>query len=262
MFNYKIHKFSECTECTTPTSSISFIKSELAACGVVKSSSGYSVIIGDEKTDFDTLAETKQAITHGISELKRLMWKQWEELAHTSIIIANSNSKNEVSMSNIIFLSSAKKAYLLSGLFSQLKGIRKSIKNLFMVDISTVPLELIKKFNTLYLRIRLVHYMTLYEVYRLKLIGRYMKITKAAQVSGPWSNLDLPMKERVWEWDDEEQEYFDNREKSIKDQVRYNPETDKYGFYYVWQDLTRDPYKFEDMEENSPYKSRHLLTQP
>jgi hypothetical protein len=90
-----------------------------------------------------------------------------------------------------------------------------------------------------------------------------MKIRKTAQISGPWANLDLPMKERVWEWDsDGESEYFENRTKARREQTRYNPEYDKQGFFYVWQDFTRDPYSFEDFKKDSPYKSRHQIAIP
>jgi hypothetical protein len=71
------------------------------------------------------------------------------------------------------------------------------------------------------------------------------------------------MEERKWEWDEGEDEYFNSRQKSRREQVRYNPENQtKSGFYYVWQDLSTDPYRFSDMKEDSPYKSRHLLTVP
>ena len=88
-----------------------------------------------------------------------------------------------------------------------------------------------------------------------------MTLTKEAQISGPWANLDLPMAERVWSWGEDE-EYFDQRSKARKEQVRYNPEYDKQGYFFVWQDLNRDPYSFDDMKTDSPYKSRHMITLP
>jgi len=69
------------------------------------------------------------------------------------------------------------------------------------------------------------------------------------------------MKERMWEWSEDE-EYFESRTKARQEQTRYNPETTSSGFHFVWQDLSTHPYSFSDMEKDSPYKSRHLLTTP
>ena len=107
------------------------------------------------------------------------------------------------------------------------------------------------------------------EIYRTKLLKKYAQLHKVAQISGPWANLDLPMKERVWEFDSEEEEYFDTREKQRKEQVRYNPEylgagssATQQGFFYIWQDRNRDPYLFQNRESDSPYKSRLLMNIP
>ena len=76
------------------------------------------------------------------------------------------------------------------------------------------------------------------------------------------------MKERMWEWDDEENEYFSLRDKAKKEDVRYNPESvdgigqGLLGVYYVWQEFRRDPYSWNDRDDESPYPSRPLLNIP
>jgi len=100
------------------------------------------------------------------------------------------------------------------------------------------------------------------ELYRLKLIGRYLSLVKSAQTSGPWANLDLPIKERVWEWDEGEEEYFANREESRKAQTRYNPSYTKDGYYLIWPEPRRDPYRFTDMLEEDPVPHRSLMAIP
>jgi len=106
-----------------------------------------------------------------------------------------------------------------------------------------------------------MHRLIMSEIYRCLLIDRYLKITKQAQISGPWANLDVPMQERKWEWDDTEEEYFRDRQTSRREQIRYNPENaTSSGFFFVWVDKNRDPYKFEDMATDSPYKSRATMT--
>jgi hypothetical protein len=221
----------------------------------------YTAQIGDESVS-GPIAYIRDCIKEAIRELKKHIWSLWDDLAHLADIISNGQGHNVGGLQNALFLHSVKHAYALSLQFTDLRHVSRSLRSIFNSDISNIDGELIHKFNQTYLRIRLSHYLLLREMYRLKVIKCYMRNTKVAQISGPWANLDLPMKERVWEWDDEEEEYFHTRDQAKKEQVRYNPETDKYGFYFIWQDLTRDPYRFEDMEEDSPYKSRHLLCVP
>ncbi len=256
MFNLKKHNSSN---------NSNLLKSELDVFDINRQSNGrYSIIIGDEQFELNSLAECKQYISEGIKEIKRHLLDSWHDLGHISKIIPGDKGTNEGSMANVIFLNSAKKAFLLSNRFNQLKEINTSIYKIFNVDAANVDENLILDFNSTFLEVKILHYLILSEMYRIKLINAYMKMTKESQsVSGPWANLDLPMKERMWEWEgDGEDEYFESREKARKEQTRYNPENNKMGFFFVWQDLTRDPYSFDDMKTDSPYKSRHMLTIP
>ena len=222
----------------------------------------YKAQIGDECVS-GSLVHIKEQIKEACNELKKHLWHLWDDLSHLTDIISHASGHNTGGFQNSIFLHSIQHAYSLSSMFSQLQQVKQAIKRVFYCDISDIDNELVEKFNILFLRVRLIHHLILREFYRIRVINCFLRNTKTAQISGPWANLDLPMKERMWEWDDEEEEYFSGREQAIKDQVRYNPENqDVYGFYFIWTDLTRDPYKFEDMAEDSPYKSRHLLTIP
>lgn len=254
MFNIKQHKSNN---------AVDLILNELGANGIVRNENNtYRLSIGDEKTTVDTLNDCRKFLRKGIAELKDHLRETWDDLSHLADAIIANNGENNPSLDNLLFLNSVKKSFLLSRMFSQLADVSLSIKKLFYVNPNHIDQDLIQKFTHKYLQIRSAHYLVMNETYRLRLINRYMQVTKTAQVSGPWANLDLPMKERVWEWDEGEEEYFGNRDKARKEQIRYNPELDKYGFYFVWQDLTRDPYKFEDMKKDSPYKSRHLMSIP
>jgi hypothetical protein len=133
---------------------------------------------------------------------------------------------------------------------------------LLSLDIQEIDTDLIKEFNTTYLRIRIIHRLIIREIYKKKLIHRYSKIIKLAQsVSGPWANLDLPEEERMWSFDEDE-EYFEERSKAKRKQTRYNPEYDEDGFFFKWVDWNRSPYSFDDRQDESPYPSRSLLTIP
>lgn len=254
MFNLKQHKIS------TPTDLLS---QELGAFGIVRQHDGsYLMNVGDEKVHTDKLIDCKKYLYQSINEIKKYLKEKWEDIAHLADVMAEKKSSNESSIDNLLFLNAVKKSLKLSGHFSQLATVKQSLTKLLYADPSDFNIEDIQKFNYLYLSIRSLHSLVMEELYRLRVVSQNLQLNKTAQVSGPWSNLDLPMKERVWEWDEGEDEYFSNRNESIKNQMRYNPEYDKYGFYYVWNEPTRDPYRFEDMSKDSPYKSRLMLTIP
>lgn len=255
MFNLKSHKITDETE---------LLKAELRAFDITNSTSGgYQICIGDEVLSASNLSECCQFINSGILELKQNLFQSWHDLQHVAERMLRENGQNSGSLDNLLFLSAVKKSYELSTIFTDLKPISKTIRQLLDTDIVSSDDRLIRHYNDDYLRVQCLHRLIMIELYRKHLISHYMSMTKQAQISGPWANLDLPMEERKWEWDEAEEEYFANRQKSRREQIRYNPENQiKSGFYYVWQDLNRDPYRFEDMKEDSPYKSRHLLTVP
>jgi hypothetical protein len=83
-------------------------------------------------------------------------------------------------------------------------------------------------------------------------------------VEGPWSHLDLPMQERVFKWEDIDEETM-GRQNDKQHQRRYlmgledydSTDSFKEGFYY--RDLNLEPFLFEDAAEESPYPYRSVL---
>jgi hypothetical protein len=254
MFNLKSHNSID---------EIDLLRAELRIFDIIKSADGYDIQIGDEVVTAPTLPDCHKALDQGIKELKEHLYELWSDLADTSDKITQDSGQNSGGLDNLLFLSSVRKSLRLAIFFSELESLIGILRRMLDTDIASSDDRLIRHFNEDWIRIQCLHRLIMTELYRKKLICHLMQITKQAQISGPWANLDLPMKERVWEWDDGEEEYFDNRRRSRREQIRYNPEdATKTGFYYVWQDLTRDPYRFEDMKTDSPYKSRHLLSVP
>lgn len=239
------------------------INEELRIFGIVPHTDGsYCCTVGDETIEHISLQESKKNIKDGIKELKSHLWEDWQDLGNLSLLITNNESNNTGSLDNLVFLGSIKRIYSLSCSFSELEDISENIFKVFQIDVKKVHNNLIAKFNSKCLKIKLLHRLILHEIYRCKLVSQKIKSeTKLAGVSGPWANLDLPMSERMWSWAEDE-EYFDNRSRAKKEQTRYNPEYNKNGFYYVWQDLATSPYSFEDINKDSPYKSRHILQIP
>jgi hypothetical protein len=94
-----------------------------------------------------------------------------------------------------------------------------------------------------------------------------MDKSKNTRVAGPYdststgwySNLDVPMFERVWEYN-EDDDYLEDRDKAISNQPRYNPEYDRNGFYFVWNEPRREPTAWARiLEGDSVYPSRKIL---
>ncbi len=253
MFNLKKHSSG-----INPTD---LLQAELNFMDIYASGSQCRMLLGDEEVLTNSLHDCTVHVDQAIKELKSHIWNAWSQLSDLARLIPESNSGNRGDLDNLLFLNSVQKSFRLSKQFTDLAHIEKELRALFNIDVAEVTEGLLVQFNHKYLEIRLIHQLIMSEIYRRKVIKQYMKVTKHAQISGPWANLDLPMKERVWEYEEDE-EYFYERQKSRREQTRYNPETNKQGFYFVWQDLTRDPYKFEDMGKDSPYKSRTLMTIP
>ena len=254
MFNLKSHNTADESD---------LLKCEMEKFSIVPAGGGYLVDIGDETLDCQTLQEAKRQIFQGVEEIREHLWDSWKDLIHLAEHIGSQQGQNSGGLNNLLFISAAKKAFSLSLFFTDLDFAREKLLEILDTDIKTADNYLIKQFNLEYLKIRSMHRLIMSEIYRCLLINRYLIMTKQAQISGPWANLDLPMKERMWEWDSSEEEYFEDRKRSRREQIRYNPENaTSSGFYYIWQDLTRNPYLFTDKADESPYKSRTQLTIP
>jgi hypothetical protein len=89
-------------------------------------------------------------------------------------------------------------------------------------------------------------------------------IKVARGISGPWANLDLPMLERVFKWDDIEEEVR-GRDKDLRKQRRYRQGLENYnndgrvGDGYFWRELRNEPYSWYDRFDDSPYPGRSIL---
>lgn len=262
MFNLKKHS----------NKPVNLLEAELILFDIKRTSTGYRLIVGDEQLEVSSLQECSKIIEEGISELKEHLWGLWQKLEHLSTVIANNEAGNRESIDNILFLNNVKKSFSLSSQFDDLGTVSSAIKQLLDIDINSVHNNLIVQFNQTFLSVKLLHRLIMIELYRLKVIrqcGKMGKVSgvgveKVGSVSGPWANLDLPTQERVWPWDQAEEEYFSNRQKSRREQVRYNPEEaeNTNGVFFVWVDQNRSPYRWTDRQIESPYKSRLLVSQP
>lgn len=88
------------------------------------------------------------------------------------------------------------------------------------------------------------------------------KIVEAKGVHGPYSNLDLPMLERVFNWSSIDEEVR-GRENDKRRQSRYTMGFERYNESgvnegFTWRELRNEPYLWGKEGEN-PYPHRNLL---
>jgi hypothetical protein len=84
-----------------------------------------------------------------------------------------------------------------------------------------------------------------------------------SSIQGPYSNLDLPMQERVFEWKDIDEETYARQDMKQK-QPRYTagrenqkPSDSQVGYYL--RELRNEPYSFPYGEDEANYPYRKLL---
>ncbi len=82
----------------------------------------------------------------------------------------------------------------------------------------------------------------------------------AAGVAGPGSRLDLPLKERVFEFGTE----VGNRTKAKQKQRRYrkgleNYDSESFAEGHYWRELRNEPFAWSDRNFDDPYPGRNYL---
>ena len=184
MFNLKSH---------TTTDDLELLRNELQIFDVVRSGSGYEIEIGDECVSCKDLSEVTNVINSGLHELREHCWESWKSLAELSERLVEESGRNSGSVNNLLFLHAVKRSFLLSRIFSDLNFVTEILRKILNTDIAKVDDHLIGHFNSEYLTIQSLHRLIMSEKYRCKLIARYSSMTKQAQISGPWANLDLPI---------------------------------------------------------------------
>lgn len=236
------------------------LEHELKACGI--DIDAHTVNIDGEEIKCQSVIDITKKIDQIILKNKKELFEKWKLLSQISKNAAYEQKKNDLPcLGNLLFLNNVKKSHVFSLLFDELKDISEAIELLFCKDISVINHELVEKYNDVFLEIRILHVSVMREIYRQKIIKQYNSFNKTAAGQGPWSNLDLPMQERMYPWEPEEEEYQGERTTAKQKQSRYNPEYNFYGLYYEWNELRNNSYTFGDWE-NSPYPTRYQLHTP
>lgn len=108
--------------------------------------------------------------------------------------------------------------------------------------------------NRLICRLKYVVRLLSFAVMGEKKIGKF-EVKMAQGVSGPWSRLDIPLKERVFEFGND----LETRTRAKQKQKRYRKGFDNYNAGegvsegYYWREPRNEPYSWCDRKWDSPY---------
>lgn len=144
-------------------------------------------------------------------------------------------------------------------------ALTKTIYDFLPETISTIP-DCLFALDWIFRRCSTISYLS-----RLLLLSKDPKnlqqninIKLARGVSGPWANLDIPMRERVFEWKEIAGE-VSGRDKDLRKQRRYrmgfeNYNNQKIGEGFFWREIRNEPFSWYDRATEDPYPHRSTLT--
>lgn len=240
------------------------IVKELAAQGI-HPTDGNTCQWRGQKIPFD---QCKKLLAKSSNTNKRLLLRLWGELTEH---LSKRDTGEPCPVARSMFVPALQSLYALASSFDRLRtnGVTDALKAALNEDSDSFSRLVMSKVVEFRLAIEWVHHLVRRDMYLCALIDAYKRSLlkpriEASGVAGPWSNLDLPMQERVFEWKDIEEEVA-GREGDKRNQNRYQMGLENYGtgdfspnegFY--WRELRNEPYSFDD-EDSNPYPHRDTL---
>lgn len=241
------------------------IVKELVAQGICPTDDGNNCQWKNQQVSFD---QCKKSLMKSSLENKRLLLRLWGEMIEQ---LSKRDTGEPCPVAYSMFVPALKSLYALASSFGKLRtnGVVESLKSALNEDSNSFSRLVMSKVIEFRLAIDWVHHLIRRDLYLCNLIDAYKRSSlqmqvEASGVAGPWSNLDLPMQERVFKWDDIEEEEA-GREADKRNQRRYQMGLENYGtgdfsptegFY--WREIRNEPYEFDDDSENT-YPHRDQL---
>ena len=158
---------------------------------------------------------------------------------------------------------------------SKEESFNKNLVKLSNTDICDISNDVVKYLPQFKLAIAWVFRRNSVLSYIAKLLTSFRKGEKAvsslevktakAGVSGPWSNLSMPLQERAFGWDGIEEEVR-GRDRDLRRQRRYQQGLENYnndgrvGEGYFWREIRNEPFEWADRKEEDPYPHRSILS--
>lgn len=250
-------------------------KKELALLGFVISNDQIHIVADDGSERVSDIRSTVAMLSSEIKENKNLLA---ELLIQIRECLAAHTVEEPVKDSDLIkiFIASIQNIGKFIDMFEQLDGssVKKAVREALRKDCLSFSNQQMNKICDLQISLHWVHRLICRLRYARKLLLFYTKgdegvtgkeLKLARSVSGPWANLDLPMRERAWDWSEEEPNLRDRRE-DIRRQRRYKKGLENYnndgrvGEGHYWREIANEPYSFWDRDHDSPYKTRTMLS--
>lgn len=245
---------------------IELIKKELSIHGIIISKNGKVKMPNGEVPISHSIAlyKTKAKLTYSLVE------KLWSE-ASALLLLPSDNQYTAINGIDNIFIfclqGLKRMVHLYPGLSSFIE-IEDSICKALCKDINEFSYRTMSKVIEYKLGIEWVSHIIARNLYIKCLLTKYdillhnKAVVVAKGVHGPYSNLDLPMQERVFEWSSISDE-VSGREKDKQKQSRYTKGLEGYNDPYVnegfiWREIKNEPFLWSKEGEN-PYPHRNLL---
>ncbi len=231
--------------------------------------------LSNKKEVKSTIKAAIQFVNTKIKENKELFSVLWSDAA--SLISTQSMSQQCISEPSIsLFIYSLEDLGRLLSCFNDLENteLSKAINMALQKDINEFDNNQINKLPNYKISIDWIHRLISHLMYLRNLLkfaahGRQgvneMNIKTARGIQGPWAHLDLAMRERVFGWW-EEDENFRGRDRDIRNQARYKKGLEVYnnnggvseGHY--WREQRNEPFSWYNRKDDDPYPHRYMLT--
>lgn len=214
-------------------------------------------------------------LNEDIHENNRLMSETLEQIGNTLIsecgVPGVPLSPNEIRL----FKYSLKMFAKFIECFNDLNNskIGKVVSDALEKDITQFSSSQMKNFTDLKIAVDWIFRLVSKLSYQQRLLKFYIlgkdkvnMIKVAKGISGPWANLDLPMLERAWKWEEEDAN-LRGRDRDIRKQRRYRKGLENYnndgrvGEGHYWREIRNEPYSWYSRSTESPYPGRNTLTQ-
>lgn len=226
---------------------------------------GNNVIeVNNVKKNFDKYlyVDLEQDISYNINIFK-ILWREVVDILFKKEYCPNLSSNSEVEL----FIFSLKDMAKFIEMFefldnSALKACVQKALNLDIVEYNYKQISAIPDYKISIDWIFRVTNRLCYIKNMLKSLKSKNKL--ASGVSGPWSNLDLPMLERVFSWRDIDEETR-GKDRDIRRQQRYRKSFEAYnndgrvGEGHYWRELKNEPFSWYDRKDEDPYYQRYVL---
>lgn len=248
------------------------LKRELKYHGIILLNDRRCQVSFEDKTPTNQgIIKTMRQIGASIRKRKNLMQELWNDI---SFVLSKEEGGTNIVDENIrkIFIHSLKDLLKFLLCFSECDNsyYTNVLKKSLSKDVTMFSKDQIYKIIQYKMSIDWMHRLISKLIYIRKLLYYSLygeeKINalkkEATGVSGPWSNLDLPMKERVFPFGQE----LNDRRKDKQRQRRYKKGLENYnndgrvGEGHYWRELRNEPFSWYDRKYEDPYPSRHSLS--